>query len=545
MKVAELFVKCLENEGVEYIFGVPGEENIDLMDALLDSSIEFIVTRHETSAAFMAGAYGRLTGKPGVCLATLGPGATNLLTGVANANMDHCPLIAITGQAGLNRQHKISHQYYDLVDIYEPVTKWNAQIKTGEIVPEVVRKAYQLAMQEKPGATHIDLPEDIAGMEIEAVEPLPITGHALPQADESIIEQAAGLIADAEYPLIIAGNGVTRCKAADVLQKLAEKTDIPVVHSFMGKGAVSWEHELSLLTAGISGKDYITCGFERSDLVITIGLDMAETPPRNWNPERSIPVLHIDTEEAEIDAYYPVTLNVVGDIKENLQELVNVIPEKERNLDWAKSIREKALSELESYKQDTAFPVKPQKIIADLREVLRDEDIAISDVGAHKMWMARMYHTAKPDTCLISNGLASMGVAVPGAIAAKMVYPERSIVAVCGDGAFLMTSAELETAVRLNLPIVILLWRDDGYGLIEWHQMKKFERSSYIRFGNPDFIQLAKSFGFEAISIEKAEDLRPSLERAIAMKKPVLIDCPVDYSENMKLTEKLKKINCE
>ncbi|SDZ83535.1 acetolactate synthase-1/2/3 large subunit [Thalassobacillus cyri] len=544
MNVAQLLVKCLENEGVEYIFGVPGEENIDLMDALVDSEIEFIVTRHETSAAFMAGTYGRLTGKPGVCLATLGPGATNLLTGVANANMDHCPLIAITGQAGLNRQHKISHQYYDLVDIFEPVTKWNAQIKTGEIVPEVIRKAYQLAIQEKPGATHIDLPEDVAGMEVDE-SPLPVTGHTLSIAKDEVIEEAASLISKADHPLILAGNGVTRGHATEDLQNFVSQMNIPVVHSFMGKGAISWKNELSLLTAGISGKDYITCGFQQADLIITIGMDMAETPPENWNPEAATPVLHVDTEEAEIDSHYPVALNVVGDIAQSLRKLLNVIPDRDSDDNWFESIRKSALEELESFKEDESFPVKPQKIIYDLREVLRDEDIAISDVGAHKMWMARMYHTVLPNTCLISNGLASMGVAVPGAIAAKLVHPDRNVVAVCGDGSFQMTGAELETAVRLNLPIIILLWRDDGYGLIEWHQLKKFDRPSHISFGNPDFVKLAESYGFEAMRIEKTAELKPGLEKAISLNKPVLIDCQVDYSENMKLTEMLRNIHCE
>lgn len=544
MNVAQLLIKCLEHEGVEYIFGVPGEENIDVMDAIKESKIEFITTRHETSAAFMAGTYGRLTGKPGVCLATLGPGATNLLTGVANANMDHCPLIAITGQAGLNRQHKISHQYYDLVDIYEPVTKWNAQIKTGEIVPEVVRKAYQLAAGEKPGATHIDLPEDVASMEVD-LDPLYITDYKRPQAGEYVLKEASMLISKAKTPLILAGNGVTRCGGSKKLREFVKKTQIPVVHSFMGKGAVSWKDELSLLTAGLSGGDYITCGFNKADLIITIGFDMAETPPRNWNPNGETPILHIDTEEAEIDAYYPVALNVVGDIKQNLEQLMKMVPEQERDLDWAKSIRKKALDELDSYKQDSGFPVKPQKIIADLRDVLRDEDIVISDVGAHKMWIARMYHTAQPNTCLISNGLASMGVAVPGAIGAKLANRDKTIVAVCGDGGFLMTGADIETAVRLNVPIVILLWRDEGYGLIEWHQMKKFDRPAHIDFGNPDFLKFAESFGMEGMRVDRAEDLKPALEKAVAMKRPVLIDCPVDYKENMKLTEKLNNITCE
>ncbi|KKI93679.1 acetolactate synthase [Bacillus sp. SA1-12] len=543
MKVAELLVKCLEHEGVKYIFGIPGEENIDIMDALLDSDIEFIVTRHETSAAFMAGTYGRLTDKPGVCLATLGPGATNLLTGVANANMDLNPLIAITGQASLDRQHKISHQYYDLVDIYEPVTKWNAQVKKAEIIPEVVRKAYHVATKEKPGSTHIDLPEDIAGMETEA-SPLEIIHHSKSVADEGVIKEAAAIIEKAKRPIILAGNGITRRHASESLLTLVEKTKIPVVHTFMGKGALTWKNELSLLTAGMGGNDYITCGFNQSDLIIAIGFDMAEYPPENWNPQAKTPILHIDTEEAETDAHYPVKLNVIGDINENIKKLNEAVSSKERNNDWVLSVRKQALAELEQFKDDESFPVKPQKIISDLRSVLNEEDIVISDVGAHKMWMARMYHTYQPNTCLISNGLASMGIAVPGAIAAKLAHPDRNVVAVCGDGSFQMTGAELETAKRLNLPIVVLLWRDEGYGLIEWHQQKKFKRSSYIKFGNPDFIQLAKAYGFEAIQIQKGGELMSALEKAIAMKKPVLIDCPVDYSENMKLTEKLGKILC-
>jgi acetolactate synthase I/II/III large subunit len=543
MKVAQLFIKCLEQEGVQYMFGVPGEENIDLMDAVLDSSIKFIVTRHETSAAFMAGTYGRLTGKPGVCLSTLGPGATNLLTGVANSNMDLNPIVAITGQAGLDRQHKISHQYYDLVHIYEPVTKWNAQVKKGEIVPEMVRKAFQVATQEKPGATHIDLPNDVAGMEVNA-SPLKITSHTLSEAGDHVIQAAAKLIEQAKHPLILAGNGITRGHASEQFRALVENIKIPVVHTFMGKGALPWTNQLSLLTAGLGGKDYITCGFHQSDLIIAIGFDIAEYQPKNWNPSGATPILHIDTEEAETDENYPVKLNVIGDINENLKKLQQVISPIERNNGWVAGVRQNSLEELEQFKEDTSFPVKPQKIISDLRSVLKEDDIVISDVGAHKMWMARLYHTVQPNTCLISNGLASMGIAVPGAISAKLVHPDRTVVAVCGDGSFQMTGAELETAKRLNLPIIILLWRDEGYGLIEWHQMKKFNRSSNVKFGNPDFIQLAMSYGFEARQIKQAEELKTTLEKAIAMNKPVLIDCPVDYSENMKLTEKLGNIPC-
>lgn len=543
MKAAELMIKCLEREGVEYIFGVPGEENLDIMDALRDSSIEFIVTRHETNAAFMAGTYGRLTGKPGVCLATLGPGATNLLTGVANSNMDHSPVVAITGQAGLDRQHKISHQYYDLVSIFEPVTKWNTQVKKAEIIPEVVRKAFDVAQGEKPGATHIDLPEDIAALEVEG-NPLEISESTIMEAGERVIKDAAKLIEEAKHPLIFAGMGVERGQAEDSLRTLAEKADIPVVHTFMGKGAISWKNDLSLLTAGIAGKDYITCGFEQADLIIAVGFDIAEYPPKNWNPDGESPILHIDTIEAETDANYPVKHSVIGDINENLKQLEKVISPNERDNKWVSHVREKTLDEFQSYSDDTGFPVKPQKIISDLRAVMSDEDIVVTDVGAHKMWMARMYHTAEPNTCLISNGLASMGIAVPGAIAAKMVHPERNVIAVVGDGAFQMSSAELETAQRLNLPIIILLWRDDGYGLIEWHQRREFNRTSNVKFGNPDFLQLAQSYGFEAIGINEAGELKDAIKKATEMNKPVLIDCPVDYSENMKLTEKLGGILC-
>ncbi|GGK05902.1 acetolactate synthase [Lentibacillus kapialis] len=543
MNVAELLVKCLEQEGVDYVFGVPGEENIDLMDAFYDSDIEFIVTRHETSAAFMAATYGRLTGTPGVCLATLGPGATNLMTGVANANMDHAPLVAITGQAGLDRQHKTSHQYYDLINMYEPVTKWNAQIKSAKITPEVVRKAFQVAGQEKWGATHIDLPEDIAGIDIEETTPLKPNERPHTEAVANILEQAVSMIEKAEHPLILAGNGISRQQATDEFRTFVKKAHIPVVHSFMGKGAISWKNDLSLLTAGIGGNDYITCGFNEADLIITVGFDIAEYPPKNWNRSNT-PIIHIDTEEAETDANYPVTFNILGDIQANLQQLSKGIRSTKRDITWVSNVRKQALDELGSFQKDTHFPVKPQKIISDLRNVLDEEAIAISDVGAHKMWMARMYHTYHPNTCLISNGLASMGVAVPSAIAAKMVHPDRNVVAVCGDGSFQMTGAELETAKRLEVPIIVLMWRDNGYGLIEWHQLKKFDRASYITFGNPDYRQLAASYGFEVMTITKAEELKPALEKAATSDQPVFIDCPVDYSENMQLTEKLGDIIC-
>lgn len=544
MNVAELFIKCLEEEGVEYIYGVPGEENIALMDALLDSKIQFITTRHETGAAFMAGMMGRLTGKPGVCLSTLGPGATNMMTGVADANMDRSPLVAITAQASMDRQHKESHQTYNLVELYRPVTKWNASIRATKITPEVVRKAFSVAMDEKPGATHIELPEDIAAMEVD-VSPLDSTYEisSTTEAKDKTIAEAASMINNANRPLILCGNGITRDYAAGEIQAFAEKIKTPVTETFMGKGAIPWDSPLWMMTAGVPGKDWIDCAFEYADLIITVGFDMAEYPPAKWNQSRT-PILHIDTIEAETDAHYPVRLNVVGDLSENLRRLTSSVHDKSEIDPYYEELREKMKADSLEYEKDNSFPVKPQKIISDLQSVLEQKDIVLSDVGAHKVWMGRMYHADEPNTCLISNGLASMGYALPGAIAAKMVHPDKKVVAVVGDGSFQMTGMELETAVRLELPIVILLWRDDGYGLIEWKQNAEYGRPSHIKYGDPDFPALAKAYGAEGFHVEKTEDLVPTLKKALKLKKPVLIDCPVDYSENMKLTERLNKIDC-
>lgn len=542
MKVSELFVRCLENEGVQYMFGVPGEENIGVMDALLSSKIEFVTTRHESGAAFMAGMMGRLTGKPGVCLATLGPGATNLLTGVATGNMDRTPLVAIAGQAALNRLHKESHQAYDLVSMYQPVTKWSATIQVDETVPEIVRKAFKVADSEKPGATFIELPEDVADLETNG-EPLKIAKLGQASASEENVQAVAEQINKAKRSLIISGNGVIRLNAEEQLVAFAEKLQSPVAETFMGKGGISWQHPLSLMTIGLKDKDYVSYAFDLTDLIITVGYDMTEIPPTRWDPNGKIPIIHIDTQPAEVDAAYPVIHSLLGDIKENLLKLTEAVSPRKEAPPEVLQIREQILNEFHSFKDDTHFPVKPQKIVYDLRAVMGEEDITISDVGAHKMWMARMYHCYKPNTCLISNGLASMGVAVPGAIGAKLAKPDKKVVAVVGDGGFLMTGMELETAVRLKLPLVILIWKDKGYGLIEWKQQKKYNRSSHIRFGDPDFVALAEAFGAKGLRVEKTEDLQGILKEALAEAGPVVIECPVDYGENMKLTKRLSEMN--
>ncbi len=536
---AQLLVRCLENEGVEYIFGVPGEENLAMMDALLDSSVTFHATRHEQGAAFMCDVYGRLTGRAAVCLSTLGPGATNLLTGVADANMDRAPIVAITGQAGRNRLHKESHQALDLVSLFRPVTKWNAQINMPEIVPEIVRKAFKVAQEEKPGATHIDFPEDVADMPVD-LAPVPIRDEKVnrPAPTLETLEQAKALIEAAERPIIMAGNGVCRGQAGDALTRFVTEVNIPVATTFMGKGAVSTKHPLSLFAVGLQSKDYVSAGFAQADLVICVGYDIVEYPPELWNPTRDKKILHIDMLAAEVDAAYNPVCQVVGDIAWTLERL-DLLLKPKTDTPLPRDLRDMLVEEVRQGGLDDGFPVKPQRICFDLRQVLRNEDILISDVGAHKMWLARMYFTRQPNTCIISNGFASMGIALPGAIAAQLVYPQRTVVAATGDAGFLMNVQELETAVRLKTPIIILIWRDSAYGLIKWKQMSRYGRPSHVDFGNPDFVQLAESFGARGMRINSTAELRPALEQAQRSTVPVVIDCPVDYAENMKLTEKL------
>ena len=541
MKAAELFVKCLEQEGVEYIFGIPGEENLDVMDALLDSSIQFVTTRHEQGAAFMADVYGRLTGKPGVCLATLGPGATNLVTGVADANMDHAPVVAIAGQADTDRLHKESHQVLKLDQMFQHITKYSAQILSPSVINEVVRKAFKIAMTEKKGATFIEFPENIAKLEVDA-KPLPIKHSHLPEPDGERVKAMAEIISKAKMPIILAGNGVIRSNACEALVRFAEKLNIPVANTFMAKGVMPFRHPLALGSVGLQANDYANVGFSKADVVICIGYDLVEYHPKLWNPVCGNTVLHIDTTSAEVDAHYPVEHGVVGSINHSLNRIAWLAKPSDAHL--MRPLRDELIKEMKAHSKDKDFPIKPQKAIWDLRTVLASDDIVITDVGAHKMWMARMYRCDEPNTCIISNGFASMGIAVPGAIAAKLVNPNKAIVAVTGDAGFLMNSQEIETAMRLKTPIVIIIWNDQGYGLIEWKQMNQFGRPSNVSFNNPDFVKYAESFGAKGYRIENTEDLLPTLARAIKDDTVSIIDCPIDYSENLKLTEQLGEMVC-
>ncbi len=541
MKAAELFVRCLENEGIEYIFGIPGEENLDVMDALLDSSITFVIVRHEQGAAFMADVYGRLTGRAGVCLATLGPGATNLITGVADANMDHAPVVAIAGQASTHRLHKESHQVLDLVQMFQPITKYSTRLLTPNTIPEVVRKAFKLAQTEKSGASFIEFPENIAEMALED-HPLPVKNPMLPEPAQDQVERAIRVISAAHEPLILAGNGVVRSGAWRQLQDFAERMNIPVANTFMAKGVMPFNHPLALGSAGLQAKDYVHCGFEGADVIICIGFDLVEYHPYLWHPSRDRKLVHIDTTPAEVDAYYPIEVGVVGDIKHSLVRIGELAtPHTGHRL---RPLREALIREMDGCREDSGFPIKPQKIIWDLRTAMDLEDIVTCDVGAHKMWMARMFRCEYPNTCIISNGFASMGIALPGAVAAKLAFPERKVVAVTGDAGFLMNVQELETAVRMNTPIVVLVWNDSGYGLIKWKQMNAFGRPSHVDFNNPDFVQLAESFGARGLRVESADALLPTLRMALESDSVTVIDCPVDYGENLKLTAALGEMVC-
>jgi acetolactate synthase-1/2/3 large subunit len=543
MRASDLLIRCLENEGVEFVFGVPGEENLDVMDSLLGSSIRFITTRHEQGAAFMADVHGRLTGKAGVCLSTLGPGATNLLTGVADAHLDRAPLVAITGQASLDRMHKESHQYIDVRSMFGPITKWNVEIFKPHIIPEAIRKAFKVAQTEKPGSTHLELPEDVAGEEVGTPEyetPLRVQAPVLPEPLPAQVTRAVEIIARARRPVLLVGNGVIRGRAHEAVRRFSMQLGIPAVHTFMGKGIIPDDDPLSLFTIGLQLPDYAAAIVAQSDVVVAVGYDFVEYAPCFWNPNRDKQIVHVDMSPAEVDAHYIVGVGVLGDMSLSMERIGRHLSPFEAG--WAKQCREKIVAGFEAeWAEPPTFPLRPQHVVRDLRAVLSPDDVVICDVGAHKLWMARMFACAVPNTCVISNGFAAMGIAVPGAIAARLLVPQRRAVAVTGDAGFLLNSQEIETAVRLQLPITILVWRDDGYGVIRWKQQMRFGRTSGVDFGNPDLVAYARSFGAAGFRVEGPTDLQPALKEAFACGKPAVIDCPVDYGENLRLAERLRQ----
>jgi acetolactate synthase-1/2/3 large subunit len=534
--VAQLLVACLENEGVEYVFGLPGEENLDVIDALADSPIRFVTTRDERGAAFMADTYGALTGKAGVCLATLGPGAINLMLGIANAQLDSHPLVAITAQAGLDRLYKESHQVVDLVSLFRPVTKWGDMVTLRTAAPEMVRKAFKQAQTERPGATFIVLPEDVAERETDA-DPLPVNVPRDPFPSDDQVQRAARVLSAAHHPVVLAGAGVARDGARDALIRFSERLNLPVATTFLGKGVFPDDHPNALGTIGFMVKDYANFGFDRADVVVAVGYDLVEYAPSRWNPHRDKRIIHVHRTIAEVDANYALAVGLQSSIGEALDEIADASAiHPDRGDPPGRGL---VGEELERGAADDAFPLAPARIVRDVREVLDRRDIVLCDTGAAKMWMARLYPTYEPNTCLISNGLATMAFSIPGAIAAKLVHPDRSVMAVTGDGAFLMSVAELETAVREGLSIVVLVWVDGGYGLIGWKQDIHFGRRNAVSFGNPDFVTLAESFGASGYQIRSADELLPTLRKALDDGGVSIVACPVDYAENARLVERL------
>jgi len=536
-KASDVFVECLEAEGVKHVFGIPGEETLDLNESLSHSSIEFIPVRHEQGGAYMADVYGRLTGHAGVCLGTLGPGALNLVTAVADAFLDRAPLVALTGQGDLERMHKESHQYIDLLRVMRPITKWNARLSDAAIIPEVVRKAFKLAEGEKPGATHIELPEDVMVEEIDA-RPLPRSRQVLSEPAARELLRAADLIRGAVSPVALAGNGVIRGNAAPALREFVRSTGIPVAETFMGKGLISPDSPSALGAVGLQSGDYSMAGFEDADLVLAIGYDLVEHSPEHWNPQRDKQIICIDSVPAEIDEYFIPEVELIGDIYHVLTRLgeeCRHVPHQ----GGSTRLRDVVLGRFEQAKDDDAFPVQPPRALYEIRQALGREDILISDVGLHKLWIGRMFPAYEPNTVLIANGLAGMGFAVPAAIAAKLVHPNRSVVTVNGDGGFLMNCQELETAVRLKTPIVNVIWENGQYGSIVWKQDKKFGSHFGTDFTNPDFVKLAESFGMPAWRCGSADEFGERLRHALGLDVPSLIVLPIDYSIDVAISEEL------
>ncbi len=544
IKASDLLVKCLETEKVEYIFGIPGEENADLMMSLLDSKIKFILTRHEQGAAFMADVYGRLTEKVGVCLATLGPGATNLATGVANANMDRSRVLAITGQSDSHLLHKESHQNMDVITMFKPITKWSWSIRNAKNIPEIVRRAFKIALSEKPGATHIELPQDIAKRESDIPPIIPQTIYRS-TANKELIKQATSIILQAKRPLIFIGNGCVREDASKTIRRFAKETGICSMNTFMAKGVIRDDQERHLRTLGIKEADHALLAMKEADVVIAIGLDLVEYSPRNWNSNLDKTIIHIDFTPSEVYTFYRPEVEIVSDIEDAvnsiLEEMEKQKNEKPESIELPRKdipeifrkIKQEVEIRTESFKDDMTYPIQPEKLVIDVRESLDENDIVLSDVGAHKMWISKIYKTFEPNTCLIPNGFCSMGFALPGAIASKMVYPKRNVVAMCGDAGFLMNVQELETAVRLALPIIIVVWCDRDLGLISLKQMEVFGKTAFTKFNNPDFVTLAKSFGAIGYHVKSVKEFEERLRDAKQEKyKPTIIAVDIDYTRN-------------
>ncbi len=543
-RAAELIVKCLENEGVSVVFGVPGEENIRFVQALASSTIRYVLTRHEQAASFMAEMYGRVTGRAAVVSATLGPGAINMQLGVADATTNSTPLVAISAQVGHDREFKESHQYVDLVSMFAPITRWAAGIPTARAIPEMVRKAFKLAESERPAAVYLAVPEHIDADEADYdLRPLPRNVVRPDAPAPRQVARAVDVLRNAKRPVLLAGHGAARADATKALVRFSEEFGIQVANTFHGKGVMPDDHPNSIGTLGFMRHDYVNFGFDNADAVITVGYELQEFDPERINPQADKRIIHIHRFPAEVDAHYSVDVGIIGDISDSLNALTDALSG--HTFAHAADVPGSGLlaAEFERGQQDSRYPLAPARVVADTRAALGRSDVVLVDTGATKMWMARLYPTYERNTCLISNGLSTMGFALPGALGVKLAEPEAKVLAVVGDGAFLMNSQEIETAVRERIPLVVLIWEDGGYGLIEWKMDLELGAHYYVKFNNPDVVTYAESFGAKGYRINSADELLPTLRTALDDDGVSLISCPVDYSENLRLTDRLGELD--
>ncbi|HEX4863075.1 MAG TPA: acetolactate synthase large subunit [Acidimicrobiales bacterium] len=542
--VAELIVRCLEAEGVTHVFGIPGEENIRLVEALSRSTINYVLVRHEQAASFMAETFGRITGRAGVCSSTLGPGAINLLLGSADATRDSTPVVALSAQVARARSFKESHQNIDLVSMFAPATKWAATVQTSEAVPEMIRKAFKLAQTERPGAVYLAVPEDIEQEPAPPdLAPLPVNVPRPEEPSPSQIRRATELLQQANNPVVLAGHGAARAGASDALRRFSDSLGLAVATTFHGKGVFPDDHPNALGTVGFMRHDYVNFGFDRADVIVAVGYELQEFDPVRINPAGDKAIVHIHRFPAEVDRHYDVDVGVQGDIGRTLDALAAGIGRSFDSAAGGRRIRSLLEGELARGRSDDRFPMAPARIVADTRDGLRRDDIVLVDTGALKMWMARLYPTYEPNTCLISNGLSTMAWTVPGAIGAKIARPDARVLVATGDGGFMMNSQEIETAIRLGLPVTILIWEDGEYGLIKWKMDLELGTDTDTAFGNPDFVTYAESFGARGYRIEAADQLLPVLHKAVSDEAVSVISCPVDYSTNLQLTSALGELD--
>ncbi len=529
MRASELFVKQLEEEGVQYVFGLPGEENLYLLKALKGSNIKVIITRHEQAAAFMASTCGRLTGRAGVCFSTLGPGATNLVTGVAHAQLTGAPLVSISAQKPIKENWQAKFQLVDVINLMKPITKKAASIVDPNTIPTVLRDAFKTAEAERPGAVHVELPEDVSAEETHAR--VQKRGQARrPGPDHRAIDSAVELIERAKNPLIIISSGANRKRVSQYLLDFVNQTGIYVVHTQMGKGVIPDDCECSLFATGIHKYDYVNCGIDQADLIITVGYNIVEYPPFLWNRNLNKTILNIDFVESEPDQYFNPAVEVIGDISHSLRRIVEKIKGKRLFPAFAKT---RALIERKIREDgESGYPLLPQEIVKNVREVMSGEDIVSLDNGIFKLWFCRLYRTFKPNTLLLDNALATMGAGLSAGIAAKMLFPERRVLAVCGDGGFMMNSQELGTAIRYHIPVVVLLLNDNAYGFVKWKQRNLNLEDFGLDLTNPDFVKYAESFGARGIRMEQGQNLATILAQAFSFNEVVLVECPIDYSVN-------------